>query len=191
MRRRARSRQNAMATFVLIPGAGSDSWYWSFVIPMLEAEGHSVVAVDLPCADDSKDFDDYADVVIDAMGDAAADPGRTIVVAHSLGGFTAALVAARQPVAMVVLVAAMVPGPYERPGDWSTNTGHGEAYRNAANRDGRWSADEWDEQEVFFHDVPPDVVAESADHFFDQSETPSDQAWPLGGWPDVPTHFLL
>ena len=127
-----------MATFVLIPGAGSDSWYWSRVVPLLRQAGHEAVAVDLPCADDSKDFDDYADVTAAAMRASGADPANTIVVAHSLGGFTAALVAARQPVAMVVLVAAMVPGAYERPGDWSANTGHGEAYRAAADRDGRW-----------------------------------------------------
>ncbi len=38
----------AMATFVLIPGAGSDSWHWHLVGPELEARGHDVVAVDLP-----------------------------------------------------------------------------------------------------------------------------------------------
>jgi hypothetical protein len=30
----------AMATFVLLPGAGSDSWYWHLVTPRLEALGH-------------------------------------------------------------------------------------------------------------------------------------------------------
>ena len=35
----------AMATFVLIPGAGSDSWHWHLVGSELEARGHDVVAV--------------------------------------------------------------------------------------------------------------------------------------------------
>ncbi len=37
-----------MATFVLIPGAGGDAWYWHLVVPELEAQGHHVVAVASP-----------------------------------------------------------------------------------------------------------------------------------------------
>lgn len=33
-----------MATYVLIPGAGSDSWYWHLIVPELAARGHEVVA---------------------------------------------------------------------------------------------------------------------------------------------------
>ncbi len=120
-----------------------------------------------------------------------ADPANTIVVAHSLGGSRprSSRRASRSP--WWCSWRRWCPAPYERPGDWSANTGHGEAYRDAAERDGRWSADEWDEQTIFFHDVPPDVVAASADHLLDQSDAPSQQDWPLAGWPEVPTHFLL
>jgi hypothetical protein len=41
-----------MATFVLIPGAGSDSWYWHLVEPELRKRGYDVVSMDLPCDDD-------------------------------------------------------------------------------------------------------------------------------------------
>ena len=58
-----------MATYVLIHGAGSDAWYWHLVTPQLEARGHDVVAVDLPCDDDSAGLDEYTDVVVDAIGD--------------------------------------------------------------------------------------------------------------------------
>ena len=78
-----------MATYVLIHGAGSDSWYWHLVAPELRARGHDVVAPDLPCEDDSAGLSEYADVVVDDIGD------RTdlVVVAQSLAGFTAPLVA--------------------------------------------------------------------------------------------------
>jgi pimeloyl-ACP methyl ester carboxylesterase len=56
-----------MATFVLIPGAGSDSWYWHLVVPRLEAAGHGVVAVDVPCDDETATFADYADAVVAAV----------------------------------------------------------------------------------------------------------------------------
>ena len=41
-----------MATYVLIPGAGSTPWYWHLVVPRLAERGHDVVAVDLPCDDE-------------------------------------------------------------------------------------------------------------------------------------------
>jgi pimeloyl-ACP methyl ester carboxylesterase len=177
-----------MATLVLIPGAGSDSWYWHLVVPRLEAMGHEVVAVDLPCDDDTADLDTYADTVVSAIGDRPGD--QVVLVAQSLGGFTAPLVAARRPVALIVLVAAMVPAPGERFDDWGANTGAGAARRAQAERDGR-DPDEFDEVAIFLHDVPADVAAESAHHVRDQSMTPFERPWPLAAWPDVPTRFLL
>jgi pimeloyl-ACP methyl ester carboxylesterase len=45
---------------------------------------------------------------------------------------------------------------------------------------------------TFFHDVPPDVVAEAvARGARRQSATPFQGPWPLAAWPDVPTRFLL
>src|SRR5437588_7798580 len=44
----------------------------------------------------------------------------------------------------------------------------------------------------FFHDVPPDVVAEAfARGERGQSGTPFEKPWPLDRWPAVPTRFLL
>ena len=163
-----------MATFVLIHGAGSDSWYWHLVTPQLEANGHDVVAVDLPCDDDGAGLQEYADVVVDAIG-ARRD---VILVAQSLGGFTAPLVCARVPVVLMVLVAAMVPRPGEAPGDGWANTGH-------------QFPDPFDPAEVFTHDLPPALAAASLHHVRPQSGTPFEAPWPLAAWPDVPTRFLL
>jgi pimeloyl-ACP methyl ester carboxylesterase len=163
-----------MATYVLIHGAGSDSWYWHLVAPRLRARGHDVVAVDLPCDDDRAGFDEYADVVVRAV----ADRRDVILVAQSLAGFTAPLVCDRLPVRLLVLVAAMTPRPGESAGAWWVNTGH------------RFP-DPFDPQTVFVHDVPPDVAAESLAHLREQSNTPFEEPWPLAAWPDVPTRFLL
>lgn len=48
-----------MSTFVLIHGAGSGASYWHLVQPRLEAAGHVVVAVDLPCDDDRAGLAEY------------------------------------------------------------------------------------------------------------------------------------
>ena len=175
-----------MATFVLIPGAGSDSWYWHLVAPELRARGHDVVAVDLPCDDDSAGLDEYADVVVDAIGDRR----DLVLVAQSMGAFTAPLVCERVPVELMVLVAAMVPRPGESPGDWWANTGHAQARREQAERDGRGTGDD-DPAALFLHDLPPDVAAEAMTRGRNQSGTPFEKTWPLDRWPDVPTRFLL
>ena len=162
------------ATYVLIHGAGSDAWYWHLVVPRLESLGHDVVAVDLPCDDDTAGIDEYADTVVAAIADRPAP----ILVAQSLAGFTAPLVCARRPVRLMVLVAAMVPRPGESPGDWWADTGH-------------VFPDPFDPEAVFTHDLPPDVAAASLDHVRPQSGTPFERPWPLDAWPDVPTRFLL
>ena len=177
-----------MATYVLIHGAASDSWYWHLVVPELRARGHDVVAPDLPSDDDSAGLDEYADAVMDAVGDRS----DLVVVAQSLGGFTAPLVCERVPVRLMILVAAMVPLPGERPGDWWANTGWEQARREQAERDGRSTGGEFDVITDFFHDVPPEVTAEAmARGERKQSGTPFEKPWPLAAWPDVPTNFLL
>src|SRR5580704_15748440 len=150
-----------MTTYVLIHGAGSDSWYWHRVKPQLEALGHDVVAVDLPCDDDAAGLSDYADVVVAAAG----DRDDVIVVAQSLGGFTAPLVCGRLPVRLIVLVAAMVPTAGETPGAWWGNTGHA-------------FPDPFDPQEIFAHDLPDELAAELPSHLRDQSGTPFEKPWP-------------
>ena len=101
-----------------------------------------------------------------------------ILVAQSFGGFTAPLVCARLPVGLLVLVAGMVPEPGERGDDWPANTGfpgpQGES-----------------ETEIFYDDVPDQVVSEAMKHGRRQSETPGRDPWPLDAWPDVPTRYLL
>ncbi len=177
-----------MATYVLIPGAGSDSWYWHLVTPKLVELGHDVVAPDLPFADESAGFSEYADVVADAIGDRT----DVIVVAQSMGGFTAPLVCDRTSVDLLVLVAAMVPAPGETAGEWWDNTGHGPAKRAQAERDGRGTGEDDDVMTVFFHDVPADVTAAAmAQDEGAQSEHSFADPWPRASWPGVPTRFLL
>jgi pimeloyl-ACP methyl ester carboxylesterase len=176
-----------MTTFVLIPGAGGAAWYWHRVEAELRGRGHDVVAVDLPAADDAAGLPEYTDTVVAAMGDSSGD---IVLVAQSLGGFVAPLVCAQVHVDLLVLVAAMVPAPGESAGDWWANTGQPEAAREQAERDGRGpDADDW--KATFFHDVPPEVIAEAAERQPGQSGTPFEQPWPLERWPDVPTRFLL
>ena len=177
-----------MATYVLIHGASSDSWYWHLVIPKLRELGHQVVAPDLPCDDDAAGFEEYADAVVRAIGD------RTdlILVAQSMGGFTAPIVCERLAVDLLVFVAAMVPRPNESPGEWWENTGYLQARRESDALLGLPIDGDFDVVTTFFHDVPEAVVTEAmARGERGQSGTPFTRPWPLRAWPDVPIEFLL
>jgi pimeloyl-ACP methyl ester carboxylesterase len=110
-------------TYVLLPGAGGDSWYWNQVAPRLRAHEHEVLTPDLPAGDDAAGLRDYADTVVEAVGNRA----NVIVVAQSMSAFIAPMVCARVDVRLLVLVAPMIPAPGESPGAWWSNTGQIEA----------------------------------------------------------------
>lgn len=118
------------------------------------------------------------------MVEAIGDRADLVVVAHSLGAFTAPLVCTRVPVELLVLVAAMVPRPGETANDWWANTRLAEARHEQRAYDD-------DEIELFLHDAEPDLAAEMLSRGRDQSDTPMREPWPLDAWPDVPTRYLL
>jgi pimeloyl-ACP methyl ester carboxylesterase len=167
-----------MATFVLIHGAGGRGSDWDLVAAELRAAGHEALALDLPCDDDTAGLTEYRDAVLDAIGDRRRG---LVLVAQSLAGFTAPLVADRIPVERIVLVTAMIPKPGETGDDWWVNTGTAEAIK---------AQDLPDDAELFVHDVPPDVL-EAGEPPRDQAGTPMGEPFPLDAWPDVPTTFLL
>jgi pimeloyl-ACP methyl ester carboxylesterase len=166
-----------MSTFILIHGAGDVGWYWHLVEAELRERGHDTVAPDLPCDDDAAGLPEYADAVVEAIGD------RTdlVVVAQSVGGFTAPLVCDRVPVKLLVLVAPMIPAPKEAPADYLANTRYGEEVQE------RYE----DDIALFYQDVPPELVAEARRRSRKQSETRLAEPSPLAAWPDVPTRVLL
>lgn len=184
-----------MATYVLIHGAGSDGWYWHLVAALLRDRGHVVVAPDLPVDDDSAGLTEYAEAVLRAVADAGAPvDGSTdvIVVAQSLGGFTAPLVCEPLGATLLVYVAAMVARPGESPGDWWRNTGWSEARAVQAAAAGRPVDGPFDAIYDFFADVPLGLVATAlARPQIAQSGTPFEKPWPLPSLPDVPTRFVL
>ncbi len=174
-----------MTSFVLVPGAGGRGWYWHRVVAELARRGCTAVAVDLPADDDTAGLAAYTDAVL-----AALPAGPAVLVAQSMGGLTAPLVAARTPVRGLVLVNAMVPRPGETGGQWWTATGQAGAQAAAAARAGR-PFDPDDLVDAFLHDLPPEVLAApEMTAPVVQSGTPFAEPWPLDAWPDVPTRVL-
>jgi Alpha/beta hydrolase family len=173
-----------MSNYILIPGAGGAAWYWHRVVPLLQQAGHEAIAVDLPGADEQADLPEYAGQVVSAIG----DRDDVVLVAQSLGGFTAPLVAAQVPVRALVLVNAMVPSPGETPGAWWENT-RSLAARTAAAEQGGYGT-EFDEAAYFLHDVPPEVVAAGATHQRPEAGAVFGSACDFDAWPSVPIRIV-
>lgn len=165
-----------MTTFAFIHGAGDVGWYWHLVEAELRRHGFDTVAPDLPSEDDRAGLDAYADVMVDAVGEAR----DVVVVAQSFGGYVAPLVASRIGARLIVLVAGMVPAPGESAEEMFIATGW------------RPDASAIDTRSRFYHDVPAALAKEAmARGGRGQSATPGREPWPMAAWPPIPTRFVL
>ena len=144
----------------------------------------------MPAADDKAGLPEYAATVVRAIGD--RDSRRIVLVAQSLAGFVAPLVCSQVPVALLVLVNAMIPKPGETPGEWWTNTGHAQAKRQQDLRQGRQVDAPFDPLREFFHDVPQPVIDEAwAQGEPRQSDTVFASRCTFKSWPAAPTRVLV
>ncbi|MDN5794402.1 MAG: alpha/beta hydrolase [Intrasporangium sp.] len=176
-----------MTTFVLVPGAGGDAWYWHRVVPLLTAAGHEAVALDLPADDPASGLPEYARIVSNAVGSSP----DVILVAQSLGGFPAAQVAAtgeHPGLRAIVFVNAMIPEPGETAGDWWEHVGQESAMRSAAEAGG-WTTD-FEVEAYFLHDVPPEVLASGAGQEKPQTDTVFAVPCDFTAWPPITTRVV-
>lgn len=95
-------------TFVVVPGAWDTPRVIEPLLAPLEAAGHTVIVVDLPCENADATLDQYADAVRTVLPDDSSD---VVLVGYSFGGFTATRVAIEHPDLPVVYVAAWIPKP--------------------------------------------------------------------------------
>lgn len=175
-----------MSTFVLIPGAGGDASYWDEFADALEARGHDAIPVDIREDNPALGLPEYAELVDAAIGEHTG----VVLVAQSLGGFTAPMVTKRDALRMVVLVNAMIPLPGEAPADWWENTGSSAARRAADEAAGR--SGEFDLDTYFLHDLPDEAKARLlAGEEREPSDTAFAQPCAFERWPDVPIKVVV
>jgi pimeloyl-ACP methyl ester carboxylesterase len=102
-----------MAAFVLVHGHMHGAWCWDKLVPLLEAQGHTVVTPDLPGRGDDKTphveltlkaFTDSVAAIICAMDE------PVLLVGHSAGGIVLSELAERMPekIAKLIYVAAIL-----------------------------------------------------------------------------------
>jgi len=99
-----------------------------------------------------------------------------VLVAQSMGAFTALGCCERLPVERLVLLNAMIPLPGETPGQWWSNTD--------------WPENDGDLESFFLHDVPPEIAAAGEQHARPEADIAFGQPCGLERWPQVPTTVL-
>lgn len=177
-----------MSAFLLLHGASSTGWLWHRVEAELQSAGHRTVAPDLPCSDPNAELVTYVDVACDAAERFGDEP--VVVVAQSMAGLMAPVVASRRPVARIVLVAAMIPLPGETGREWWAAPGQAAAQRAYLDALGFAGCDPLDPEIVFVHDFDPELKAESMVHVPSQQPGALSTPCPFDAWPSVPTHVI-
>ena len=174
-----------MTTFALIHGAWHGAWCWEPLVAELERRGHRAVAVDLPCDDPAATIMDNAKLVADSLGDA----DDVVVVGHSLGGITAAVVPLVRPVRKVVFLAALVPRPGRSLGEvmGSEPEATTEEFNKLPRHVGEDGSVWWDPEvavQAFYRACDPETARWAATRLRPQVWTTSREPCPLDGWPD-------
>jgi len=146
------------------------------VTRLLTEAGHEAIAVDLPGDDETAGLARYTELVVDAIGSRA----DVVLVAGSLGGFTAPLVCERIPVGGLVLVNAMIPSPGETAREWWTHTGALQAREEAALAGGYGP---FDLATYFLHDVDPEIAAEGERYQRSEAEVAFESVCDFTAWP--------
>lgn len=101
-----------MAHFLFLHGSWHAAWCWHKILPLIEAAGHSAVAIDLPGRGRAPAMSPFVglETMVGAANAALAPIGKTIVVVHSRNGIVASSLAERAPdrVARTVYVASFM-----------------------------------------------------------------------------------
>ena len=96
-----------MANYVLVHGSAHGSWCWERIVPLLEEQGHTVTAVDLP--GNGHDDTPLAEVTLETYaaylcGVLDSQDGPSVLAGHSLGGISISRTAELRPDKVSVLV---------------------------------------------------------------------------------------
>jgi pimeloyl-ACP methyl ester carboxylesterase len=181
-----------MATCSLVHGAWHGAWCWELLGAELERAGHRAIAVDLPCDDPAATFSDYADVVVASLEEA----DDVVLVVHSLGGHTGALVAARRPVRRLVYLCALLADPgrslIDQLGDEPEMLLPRYRAGLATDEQGRSFFTDFEvARECFFADCDESAARAAFERLRPQGQTAHEIACPLEAHPDVPTEYVL
>jgi pimeloyl-ACP methyl ester carboxylesterase len=177
---------------VLVHGSYHGPWCWDLLRPYLEESGHQVVAVDLPVSKPSAGAAEYARAIIDG----ADWTSPAVLVAHSMSGLVAPLVATQRPVERLVFIAAFLPVPGRSANDQRQTEPIDPPTPSAGAEwidlgDDVWRVGPHTATELFFDDVPDDVAAWALERLRPQAYRVMREVSPLERWPDVRSDYIV
>jgi pimeloyl-ACP methyl ester carboxylesterase len=177
---------------VAIHGAFHGAWCWEPLQPELERLGHQLVAVDLPISDPTAAGERYAETVAEQIGH--GEP--PVLLAHSMAGLVAPLVAARTPVRRMVFLAAFLPVPGMSANEQRAREPIDPPVAPATVEwtdlgDDVWRVGPGTAAEMFFHDVPAPLQDWAVAHLRPQCYRVLSEPSPFAAWPDVPTSYVV
>jgi pimeloyl-ACP methyl ester carboxylesterase len=177
---------------VLIHGSFHGAWCWDLLRPHLERLGHRVITVDLPVTTPGLGAGDYAETVLQAIGTATSP----VLVAHSMGGLVAPLVASQREVRALIFLAAFLPRQGmsaqaqrgEEPIDPTILPTTAEWTDLGQNV---WGIGPTTATEVFYSDLPGQTAAWAVQQLRPQCYDVIHEVTPLTAWPDVTSHVIV
>jgi len=168
-----------MSTYVMIHGAWHGGWCWEKVVPLLQKQGHTAVAPDLPAHGKDKtpiaevSLQSYADRVCDVLD---AQPEPAILVGHSMGGMVITQAAEYRPdrIRTLVYLCAFLPRNGESLLQLAQPHPVSLVLQNLVPADDQQSATVRDEalKDTFYGDCPDDDVARAKSLLVPQAMAP-------------------
>lgn len=183
-----------MTDFLLIHGSAHGAWCWDHLIPVLKQAGHNARAIDLPShgADDTPAAQVTLDLYAQAIGAALQD--NTVIVAHSMAGYPAALAADQCPgkVAQLIYLCAHTPEPGKSIADMrATADRQPLAAAMIPAADGKTvTFDPELARDRFYHDVPSDLADWALSRLCPQAILPQTTPYPNLQRAPVKQHYI-
>ncbi|MGK3997015.1 alpha/beta fold hydrolase [Sorangium sp. So ce1024] len=166
-------------TYVLVHGAFVGGWAWDKVVPLLEAGGNEVIALDLPAhGDDQTPLADaslqaYTDAVVRAI-DGASRP--VVLVGHSMGGTVVSQAAEARPdkvKTLVYLTAFLMKDGQSLNEEWADDDGAAiKAYAVPSSDGTSLSFKEGWAANAFCQDCSPEDIARLESHLREEPALP-------------------
>ncbi|KYF97205.1 alpha/beta hydrolase [Sorangium cellulosum] len=176
------SQGSGKNTYVLVHGAFVGAWAWDKVVPLLEAGGNEVIALDLPAHGEdqtplaSASLEAYTDAVVEAI-DSAARP--VVLVGHSMGGIVVSQAAEQRPdkvKTLVYLTAFLMKDGQSLNQEWADDEGAEIKAYAAPSSDGTsLSFKEGWAEDAFCQDCSPEDVQRLESHLREEPAKPFDE----------------
>lgn len=179
----------------LLHGAWHTGASWQYLQEALSVRGLGSRAVTLPSDVPGLGVEAYAQTAADEWAD-VDEP--MVIVAHSLGGLTAGVLAGKREVSMIIYLAALLPSPglslaEQREGVPMMTEKWRNVYLPQQQREDNgntwWPATL--APEIFYHDCTAKRAAEAVAELRQQAAAPIVEKTPLRELPELPVAYIL